>query len=37
MSVHIEAKPVKLPIKFYYRDPSEQNILRKLFRESCLL
>ncbi len=38
MSVHIEAKPGEIADKILLtRGSSEQNILRKLFRESCLL
>lgn len=38
MSVHIEAKPGEIADKILLPGiPSEQNILRKLFRESCLL
>ena len=36
MSVHIEAKPGEIADKILLPGiPSEQNILRKLFRESC--
>lgn len=38
MSVHIEAKPGEIADKILLPgDPPSKNILRKLFRESCLL